>query len=193
VFFVSAMLGNLSIGIRHILPVIPLLYLFIAVVLVEARLSGLLGALALVGCIETARIHPDYLAFFNMAAGGPDRGQRFLLDSNLDWGQDVKRLAEWLKSPEAAGKRYTLRIFTFPHDRIAQEYGLDPSAFGQPPGDLLAISKSIRHGLLGAEMLPGGEMTHTEDYSWLARFPVVKRIGYSIEVYDLSGSQPEKP
>ena len=34
-------------------------------------------------------IHPDYLAYFNWASGGPDRVPARLIDSNLDWGQDL--------------------------------------------------------------------------------------------------------
>ena len=45
---------------------------------------------------ECARITPDYLAFFNELAGGPGRGPEYLVDSNIDWGQDVKKLGLWL-------------------------------------------------------------------------------------------------
>ena len=41
-------------------------------------------------------VYPHFTAFFNRAAGGPANGPRYLLDSNLDWGQDVKKLKAWL-------------------------------------------------------------------------------------------------
>ena len=41
------------------------------------------------------RVHPNYLAYFNEAAGGPSRGWRWLVDSNIDWGQDLPLLAKW--------------------------------------------------------------------------------------------------
>lgn len=47
--------------------------------------------------IVSVWIYPYYLAFFNLLAGGPDRGWRALVDSNLDWGQDLGRLADWLE------------------------------------------------------------------------------------------------
>jgi hypothetical protein len=44
---------------------------------------------------ETLAAFPNYVAFFNAAAGGSRGGIRFLGDSNLDWGQDLKLLAQW--------------------------------------------------------------------------------------------------
>jgi len=42
------------------------------------------------------RVSPHYLAFFNELAGGPGSGHRVLVDSNLDWGQDLKGLRNWM-------------------------------------------------------------------------------------------------
>lgn len=42
------------------------------------------------------RISPDFLAYFNRIAGGPTQGYRHLVDSSLDWGQDLPGLKEWL-------------------------------------------------------------------------------------------------
>ena len=103
IFLAAAMAGNIDIGIRYILPAIPFLYLFIAAQLARPRWGWLLACLILCSAVETAAVHPDYLSFFNIAAGGPSRGQRFALDSNLDWNQDVYRLADWIRAtPPAA-------------------------------------------------------------------------------------------
>ena len=40
------------------------------------------------------RVHPNYLAYFNEAAGGPAQGWRWLVDSNVDWGQDFDALSQ---------------------------------------------------------------------------------------------------
>ena len=45
---------------------------------------------------ETLMIFPYYLTYFNQLAGGPAGGHRYVVDSNLDWGQDLKRLADWV-------------------------------------------------------------------------------------------------
>jgi hypothetical protein len=41
-------------------------------------------------------IHPDYLSYFNILAGGPRNGHKWLIDSNLDWGQDLPALREYM-------------------------------------------------------------------------------------------------
>jgi hypothetical protein len=58
----------------------------------------------------TATIHPDYLAYFNWASGGPDRGAEHLIDSNLDWGQDLVKLNRWLKENHP-GRKLGLAYF----------------------------------------------------------------------------------
>jgi hypothetical protein len=46
--------------------------------------------------VEALRIAPNFLAYFNAIAGGPSQGYRHLVDSSLDWGQDLPGLKEWL-------------------------------------------------------------------------------------------------
>jgi hypothetical protein len=46
--------------------------------------------------ISTLAIHPHYLSYFNRAAGGPENGRNILVDSNIDWGQDLLRLRQWM-------------------------------------------------------------------------------------------------
>jgi hypothetical protein len=48
--------------------------------------------------VESATIYPNYLAYFNAFPGGPTQGPRYLLDSNIDWGQDTKRLKAFLQA-----------------------------------------------------------------------------------------------
>jgi hypothetical protein len=56
-----------------------------------------LGAILAGHVVPTLAVAPrGYLAYFNRLAGGPDGGYRVLLDSNLDWGQDLPRLAAWM-------------------------------------------------------------------------------------------------
>ena len=102
------MTGKLQIGIRHVLPVLPFIYLFAVFYLCRGRwVYGLLGLIALAG-VEGARVHPDYLPFFNVLAGGPENGSKYLADSNLDWGQDVARLAAYIKSTGRTD--YTIKV-----------------------------------------------------------------------------------
>jgi hypothetical protein len=56
---------------------------------------------------ESLAIWPHYLAYFNQLAGGPKNGYRHLVDSSLDWGQDLKGLGRWLKAKELPGQKKT--------------------------------------------------------------------------------------
>lgn len=142
---VFSLLSNKQIGLRMILPAYPMCWLWVACCLVQAPWSraarGVILALACWSCVETLRIHPDYLAYFNPLAGGPARGSEWAVDSNLDWGQDLPKLKAYMEEqgletiqllyfgstdPEIHGIRYTV-----------------PKA-GVRPG-LLAVSVSLLH------------------------------------------------
>ena len=97
-----AMTQRLNIGVRHILPVYPLALLLGAVALAwllrrepRHRALGLAAVVALTA-IEFSQAYPDPLTFFNAAVGGPAHGDEYLVDSNLDWGQDLKGVKLWM-------------------------------------------------------------------------------------------------
>ena len=100
-YALSAVLSGMNIGHRHLLPLEPVLAVAAGAaaawtasragkVLVGAALLWLLGAAVLA--------HPGELGYFNEAAGGFRNGWRILADSNVDWGQDLGRLANWARS-----------------------------------------------------------------------------------------------
>jgi hypothetical protein len=188
VLLVAAMTSSIDIGIRHVLPVLPFLYLFVCFQLPRAGVKGVafLAVLIVTAMIESVWIAPNYLEFYNLIAGGPAHGARYLLDSNIDFGQDVAQLAEWLHSDQARGRSYSLRLFMYPDKSLTRALGLDPAALYRTPngGGLLAISKNVRYGL-GAGVSEDWVARPKDDYSWLSKYPIVKQIGYSIDVYDL--------
>jgi hypothetical protein len=187
-YFVVAMMATYQLGIRHLLAILPLLYVLIAMVLSRGRRVVWLMVVMLVSAVETAAVHPDYVSYFNIAAGGARQGERYLIDSNLDWGQDLWRLSQWLRTSDAArGQPIALRVFN-DHEPPLSQLGIDPAltkAPLEPRRGLLAISKNVTHRLHGASVEPDGKMLLGEDYSWLANYPVVHRVGESIDVYDL--------
>jgi dolichyl-phosphate-mannose-protein mannosyltransferase len=101
--FVAASAGSLQLGERYILPVYAYLILWTSTVWTR-RLRGrplgvLLGLALLLHVVPALRVAPrGYLTYFNALAGGPAGGHRVLLDSNLDWGQDLPRLAAWMRA-----------------------------------------------------------------------------------------------
>lgn len=112
-----SLMSHLNIGHRHILPLYPILYIAAGALagplLAPGRLRVGLLALLLAGqAIASMRIAPHYLAFFNTLAGGPANGWRLLVDSSLDWGQDLPGLKAWLdKHLPTAGEPVYLSYF----------------------------------------------------------------------------------
>lgn len=104
----TSITGPLNIGIRHILPMFAPLFILCggagnwfdllttrASPLLRAAQGGTIICLALyVG--DAASAFPNYLAYFNLPSGGLDDGHRHLVDSSLDWGQELPALKDWL-------------------------------------------------------------------------------------------------
>jgi hypothetical protein len=100
--FVAAAATRIQIGERYLLPAYPLLALLAAGATVPwlgtpwgRRVVPLLLVAHALPVLATAP--RGYLSFFNVLAGGSRGGHRVLLDSNLDWGQDLPRLAAWMR------------------------------------------------------------------------------------------------
>jgi 4-amino-4-deoxy-L-arabinose transferase-like glycosyltransferase len=107
VYGAFSLASHLNIGHRHILPIYPILFIAAGVIARPAATRWLrLTAVALAGCavVESMAIRPHYLAYFNVFAGGPANGWRHLIDSSLDWGQDLQGLARWLRSHQRSGE-----------------------------------------------------------------------------------------
>jgi hypothetical protein len=103
-----SLIHRVDIGLRHVLPALPALFVLAgfgwASLWRRGRVSrGVAGGLALWLLFAAARTTPDHLAYFNELAGGPGRGDRILIDSNLDWGQDEHRFRRW-----AAGRNVSV-------------------------------------------------------------------------------------
>jgi hypothetical protein len=100
-YMLAAMHSQVNIGLRHVLPVYPFLFIFLGVGASLAwraapRITGVLIALLIAGlAVETSSAYPDFIPFFNVAAGGSRGGLTLLGDSNIDMGQDLPDLAAW--------------------------------------------------------------------------------------------------
>lgn len=102
-FLALGLTGMLTIGYRHMLPVLPFLFVLAgnaaawATAHTGARRTGALAAqvLAVVWlAVGTARIYPHHGAYFNEVAGPWPNWSNILVDSNLDWGQDLPALRD---------------------------------------------------------------------------------------------------
>lgn len=99
-----SLMNKLNLGLRHMLPLYPFLCIVAAAPIALAkRIPGrlLYGCVALLLCWNlwgAIWIFPYHLAYFNELVGGPSNGYRYLVDSNLDWGQDLINLKPAMKS-----------------------------------------------------------------------------------------------
>lgn len=99
--------SHLNIGHRHILPTYPVLFILLGAfgAWLDLRRPFALALVALLGLWHVGEswwIRPHYLAYFNQIVGGPANGYRHLVDSSLDWGQDLPGLATWLREHNRA-------------------------------------------------------------------------------------------
>jgi hypothetical protein len=189
-FLAFAMTSNLNIGLRHVLPIYPFMVV-LATMGVESVVSNMkrrdIGTVALVGlaALEFGVVYPHNLAYFNVLAGGPSNGFRYLADSNVDWGQDLERLKSWMNDRHV--NHINLAYFGVAEPAY---YGIDrtdlwgttipgvaPSAMGPPrlPG-YVAISVTLLDGV------PFGERGR-DFYAPLREREPAAKIGGSIRVY----------
>jgi len=114
VYWGFALASPINIGLRHILPTWPI---FLVLAGGAARLASrrawavVVAAAAAWLVITSLWVRPHYLAFFNLAAGGPAAGYRHLVDSSLDWGQDLDGLRGWLEERGLNHKGTNPRVY----------------------------------------------------------------------------------
>jgi hypothetical protein len=175
--------ASINIGMRHILPMFPLLAICAGVAAAQiwnfmSRSAALkvaarvtLVSLLSWQLIAGARIHPDYLAYYNECCEAhPDR---WLVDSDLDWGQDMARLADELRTRHVD------------HFSLAWYWTADPDRMGLPPHDELLPYRPV-HGWIAISELDLALGTHEPPYDqfkWLRRYVPVTQVGKSMRLY----------
>ena len=175
-----------NIGLRRVLPAFPFLFVLCALAIRSAmqfspRRWPLALTVLLVAWSAAAglRSYPHHLAYFNAAAGGPERGPFLLDESNLDWGQDLPALAKWQEKRPAAER---VRLLYF---GIAK-----PSAYGvrsEPFDKLDAVSPSAGVYAMSAHELVGMRKRIARGLpvdDWLTRYVPIARAGHSIYIYE---------
>jgi len=94
------LLTDIDLGVRYFLPALPFLCLLAAVPLAPGALPAaarrVVAALVALHVAVSAAATPAHLAYTNLLAGPPDGASGWLADSNLDWGQELRRLRGYL-------------------------------------------------------------------------------------------------
>ena len=173
--------SRLQIGVRYLLPVFPFLFLLIAKVWAEQVKNPRWLLLPLATWIFTAVIStPNSLLYFNEIARvlGPSR--TLLLDSNLDWGQDLYRLRG---INEESGGPIGLMYFGHVDPKIYEiDYQLIPA---QKTRGLLAVSANFLMGYPYIVSHPNGTLVEVgaQSLAWLRSYTPVREEG-SILIFD---------
>lgn len=116
VYGAASVVSHLNIGLRHLLPIYGPLFIvagYAGKALWSRRAFGRGVFVGLIGWTATvpALVWPNFIAYFNPIAGGPAHGYRRLVDSSLDWGQDLPRVAQWLHRHRQPGASVALSYF----------------------------------------------------------------------------------
>jgi hypothetical protein len=169
---------RLSRGIRYILPVYPLLCVWIGQLAGRAaKMSS--GPVLRAGMLflliwHTAgavSIAPHYQAYISEIGGGPENGVHLLFESDFDWGQEMKGLSAYLKEEKI--QRIKLGCFS---TADPAHYGVvfDPLPCESPPRPetgLIAVSATALQ-VYGC-------------YDWLKSHEPIHKVGYTIFIYDI--------
>jgi hypothetical protein len=206
--------NQINLGYRHILPVLPFLYVYISrlatlcpplrgneahhashLTFHVSRLRPFISCATLLTLllwhiIGTLGVWPFHLTFFNEIAGGPDNGYRYLADSNVDWGQGLKALQSCLEAQSWSDVR--LSSFTFfirPDLYGIQAEPLPPLAAA--PAILPArFNPAPGTYVISASTLRGLQLIDREMYNWFWHRPPDDVIANAMLVYHVPEQDP---
>ncbi len=190
---------GMNIGYRHMLPVHPWIALTIGggaawwhqscgrhreVGKLFMQRAAMLG-MSIWYVVGTLRVWPYEVAFFNELVGGPDQGHRYLVASNLDWGQGYKALRSYIdRTADDRRPMLSANYRTLPPTL----YGVDADRL--PPGEAtqnLAAPLHPAPGLYALSIMSVqlGWPADQDLYAWFRELEPTARLGYSFFVYDV--------
>jgi len=195
VYWLTSITGNLNIGIRHILPVFPIMYIFISVGFfrltdeikkrkIKIALSAFMVILMAWYVIASLLAFPHYLSYYNELAGGSENGYKYAVDSNYDWGQDLKQLADFVEKNNIQEINVSYFGGDDPGYRLGNKLsGTSISTIPEENKGWLAISATFLQENR-AKPAPGFDK-NTAGLEWLNNFEPASRAGYSIFIYNI--------
>lgn len=195
IYWGASITSNLNIGVRHILPTFPFVYVLVSGQMkrlfekIKNKKSLVIVSWSLVivlliwYVLSSLSSFPYYLTYFNELVGGSKNGYIYVTDSNLDWGQDLKRLVKWVDEHNiqkikvdyfgGATVEYYLK------DKYEPWHAENDPA--KAKGSWLAISATFlqQNRAIATKDFP----FITNQYTWLDAYKPVTVIGNSIFVY----------
>jgi 4-amino-4-deoxy-L-arabinose transferase-like glycosyltransferase len=192
VFFALASYSRVNLGVRVVLPVLPFLYVLAAGLACSAccRLAGraLLGVCVAWCAVSAVRSDPYPLSYFNEVAGSPRDGLRFVADSNLDWGQGLPALKQYI----GANQIDAVYLSYFGTDR-PEAYGIrfQPlptyGRVGEPGGEVIPADAPRHVLVVSANNLLGIYLNDPDTFAWLRQREPTAILAGCLHVFDLTG------
>jgi len=177
----SSAYSNINIGVRHVMVVYPLLAMLAAVTLLAAlrrwqvQLSRAVVLVLLCWqAVILIRAYPDNLAYFNELAG--NHPERIVVDSDLDWGQDVRRMSAELSRRRVDKVNVVYRGTA----DLTQEHF--PEWHSLRPGERVA-------GWIAVSLYAKFCVENRENYAWLDQLQPVMRVGKTFDLYYVADKQ----
>ncbi len=189
--------------LRYVLPIFPFWFVWTSkAARAFRRLNRIVSVLTWAAAVwvvgSSLWVYPHCLSYFNELVGGPENGSAHLVDSSIDWGQDLFYLRDWLKAhPEARPLGLAYFGYFDPHvtgigyalppegpTNAAEIAGPYADELGPHPG-WFAVSVTMLRGY--GFPIPdghGGVRTYPlNSFSYFLRFRPVARAGWSIYIY----------
>jgi 4-amino-4-deoxy-L-arabinose transferase-like glycosyltransferase len=183
-FFAVSMTSHIDLGLRYVLPIYPFLYtaicIALATVVTERRRAIAVGVLVTWHCVSSVIAYPSYISYFNELIGGNRNADHFLIDSNLDWGQDLRRLKLWCDANHVE----LIRLDYFGGGEPSYEFGDRAERFSAPSPQLLpkgwfAVSRHFYR----VSFDPRESPVDYDTYLAASKARYVTTVGGSIDVY----------
>ena len=178
---VMASSGKMQIGIRHILPSLPFMFLLAGYILrypLQNWQSVGVGVLVALSAVSSLSIHPYYLMYFNFLAGGPEQGWRISITGD-DYGQGDADLKRWLQAREINELAYLRFGFG---ELLLQNAGIKTKAVPcNDTGELVAVH--------AGSLLITHELEWNRCYAWMRLRKPDEKIGYNIFLYNSKDAQ----
>lgn len=181
---------------RYVLPAFPFIYIWAskvarAVPLKQWKIATIAGVAVVWSISSSLFIYPHSMSYFSECTGGPNGGHHYLIDANIDWGQDLFYLKNWVdKHPEAHPLRMAYRGFVAPDTLGIENHGLPPRGpvIGTKQRDVITQRLGPQPGWHAMSV----DRIHAPEFDYFLNFEPVDSVGYSIYIYHITPDEANR-
>ncbi|EKD46472.1 MAG: hypothetical protein ACD_67C00226G0002 [uncultured bacterium] len=184
--------GNLNIGLRHLFPIMPLIYLLITKkvfdflknkhIATKNQIQVIFSVLILWIILIPFFSYPNYVSYFNETIGGSENGYKYVTDSNTDWGQDLERLKDFLELNPQIEK---INVDYFGGGNPEYYLGNKYASWWDNKRPIEAGWYAISANSLQVSIYDKVNKTPETNYAWTKELTPITMIGNSILIYNV--------